>query len=186
MFTLVKPTHERIAALRAAQSALAPSYAHVGSTRGTLPAGMTRDRNTVRLGEGDLAWSRARAAVRGWRMFEQSWIELHEPSAPIAVGSTVVVLVGSLGLWSANAARVAYVIDEAGAFGFAYVTLPNHVECGEEAFVVRRDAHGAVSFEIVADSRPRHPLARIAYPWTRRLQRRFARDALAAMRRATT
>lgn len=184
MFSLVRPSPERIAAFRRAQGELAPSYEHVGSTRNALPAGMQRDRNTIHLGEGDSAWSRARDALRGWRMFEQGWVELHEPDAPIAVGSTVAVLVGTLGLWSLNAARVSYVIDGPEVLGFAYVTLPDHVECGEEAFVVRRDAHGSVQFELVADSRPRHPLARWARPWTRRLQKRFARDALAAMRRA--
>jgi uncharacterized protein (UPF0548 family) len=81
-----------------------------------------------------------------------------------------------------------YTIDETGPvcrFGFAYGTLPDHAESGEERFLVEWDrATDAVHYDILAFSRPRHPLARIGYPLTRRTQKRFARDSAAAMRRA--
>lgn len=68
------------------------------------------------------------------------------------------------------ACRIVYVIDEPGTFGFGYGTLPAHPEQGEEAFTVHRDQHGDVSFVITAFSRPRHPLARLGGPLTRRIQ----------------
>ena len=40
----------------------------------------------------------------------------------------------TFGFWSLSAARIVYVIEDAAPvkrFGFAYGTLPNHVECGE-------------------------------------------------------
>ena len=40
--------------------------------------------------------------------------------------------------------RVMYVIDQPDRRGFAYGTLPGHPVSGEEAFVVSRDADGAV------------------------------------------
>lgn len=63
--------------------------------------------------------------------------------------------------------------------------LPDHVESGEERFTVEwtRD-DDSVSYEIVAFSRPNHFLTRFAYPMTRRLQKRFARDSVAAMKLA--
>ena len=43
----------------------------------------------------------------------------------------------------------------------------------------------SVWYDILAFSRPNHFLARLGYPIVRRLQRRFARDSAAAMKRAT-
>ena len=92
------------------------------------------------------------------------------------------------GHWWLNACRIVYVVDEEGPvtrFGFAYGTLPQHAESGEERFTVEwREADGAVWYDILAFSRPRQLLARAGYPFARRLQKRFARDSAAAMQRA--
>lgn len=184
MFTLTRPTPERIARFRAEQSTLEFSYSSPGSTRGAAPSEMNRDRHSIRLGIGDEAWSRACNSIRAWRMFDLGWVELHDASAPIEVGTTVAVLIRSLGLWSLNAARIVYVVDEPARFGFAYGTLPDHAESGEESFLVTRDPAGSVSYEITADSRPNQLAAKIAYPWVRTLQKRFARCSLQAMQRA--
>jgi uncharacterized protein (UPF0548 family) len=100
----------------------------------------------------------------------------------------VAVVARVLGVWWVNACRVVYAVDEAGPvcrFGFAYGTLPGHAESGEERFQVEWDrSDDAVYYDILAFSRPRHLLARLGYPLTRRTQRRFARDSAAAMLRA--
>jgi uncharacterized protein (UPF0548 family) len=87
-----------------------------------------------------------------------------------------------------NACRVVYVVDEGGPvqrFGFAYGTLPDHAESGEERFTVEwHEADDAVWYDILAFSRPQQLLARLGYPFARRLQKRFARGSAAAMRRA--
>ena len=97
-----------------------------------------------------------------------------------------------MGLWWVNAARIAYVVDEpvestedaVAKFGFAYGTLPGHVETGEELFLVEWDqATDAVTYNILAFSRPRHPLVRLGRPLVRRLQQRFREDSAAAMQR---
>jgi uncharacterized protein (UPF0548 family) len=46
------------------------------------------------------------------------------------------------------------------------------------------EADDAVWYDILAFSRPQQFLARLGYPLARRLQKRFARDSAAAMRRA--
>jgi uncharacterized protein (UPF0548 family) len=43
---------------------------------------------------------------------------------------------------------------------------------------------GSVWYDLLAFSTPRYWLVRLGYPLTRRLQRRFVRDSLAAMVRA--
>ena len=79
------------------------------------------------------------------------------------------------------------VVDEPGPvrrFGFAYGTLPDHVESGEERFVVEWDeASGEVWYDILAFSRLRHPLVRIGNPYVRRMQKRFGKESAAAMQR---
>jgi hypothetical protein len=98
------------------------------------------------------------------------------------------VIARLLGLWWLNACRIVYVVDEAGPvqrFGFAYGTLPEHAESGEERFTVEwHETDAAVWYDILAFSRPQQLLARLGYPLARRLQKRFARGSAAAMRRA--
>jgi uncharacterized protein (UPF0548 family) len=92
------------------------------------------------------------------------------------------------GLWSLNAARVVYMIEDQrdvkARFGFAYGTLPDHVEQGEERFMVEWKTDDSVWYDIFAFSRPQHALAQIGFPLVRMLQKRFARDSLAAMEAA--
>jgi uncharacterized protein (UPF0548 family) len=119
-------------------------------------------------------------------MFDIGWMSVQPEGAPIAVGTTVAVVAGHFGFWSLNAARIAYTIDEPRRFGFAYGTLPEHVERGEERFLVERRADDSVWYDLFAFSTPHHLLARLALPIGRAVQRRFARDSMRAMRRATT
>jgi uncharacterized protein (UPF0548 family) len=89
----------------------------------------------------------------------------------------------TLPLISAIAAcRIIYVLDEPDTFGFAYGTLPAHPEQGEEAFIVRQNPEGVVTFAIVAFSRPRHRLARLGGPIARRIQLDTTRRYLDALK----
>jgi uncharacterized protein (UPF0548 family) len=64
--------------------------------------------------------------------------------------------------------------------------MPDHVETGEERFTIEwHKSDDTVWYDILAFSRPRHVLARMGYPFVRRLQRRFARDSAAQMLRKT-
>ncbi len=171
------------------QERLAFSYAPVGGTRDRAPAGFNVDHHRIQLGRGEAAFERAVAAVRRWEMFNIGWVTLCRPETPIEAERAVGVLVRLPGLWSLNACRIVYVTDEEGGdvrrFGFAYGTLADHMEAGEERFMVEwRREDGSVWYDLLAFSIPRHPLARLAAPLSRRLQRRFARDSLQAMMRA--
>ena len=55
------------------------------------------------------------------------------------VGSDVAILIHHFGCHSLNGARIVYLIDDDGPvkrFGFAYGTLQEHAESGEERFMV--------------------------------------------------
>ena len=62
--------------------------------------------------------------------------------------------------------------------------LPDHVEAGEERFVVEWLEDDAVCYDVLAFSRARHVLARIANPAIRALQSKFRRDSGRAMQAA--
>lgn len=122
-------------------------------------------------------------------MFPTSMARLCWPDAPIVAGTEVAVLFRAVFLWSLNAARIVYVVDETSAagsrFGFAYGTLLAHVEEGEELFQVEHLAQDdSVWYELIAFSKPRHPLARLAYLYARREQARFRHLSGLAMQRA--
>lgn len=191
MLTVRRPTRAQIDAFLAARTGEPLSYAYAGATRAGAPASFNIDHNRIRLGAGEAAFSRAAAAITRWAMFDIARVTLCWPSAPIAAGQIVGVLVPLYGLWSLNPCRIVYTIDidshaDVRRFGFAYGTIGDHMAMGEERFSVewRRD-DDSVSYDLYAFSRPRHPLARLGLPLGRALQRRFARDSLQAMVRAS-
>ena len=72
------------------------------------------------------------------------------------------------GLWSLNACRIVYVIEEEASllrrYGFALGTLPGHVERGEERFTVEwHRADDSVFYEVFAFARLAHPLASVGH-----------------------
>jgi uncharacterized protein (UPF0548 family) len=188
MLSLRKPSMERLREFLAAQSKLDLTYAAVGATAAVPPAGYVVDRTRIKLGDGTRTFAAARAALERWEQFRLGWVETWPPDTPIQVGQLVAVIARLFGLWSLNACRIVYVVDEdepVKRFGFAYGTLPEHAESGEERFTVEWHAQDdAVWYDIVAFSRPLRLLTRLGYPLVRRLQKRFARDSAAAMLRA--
>lgn len=187
MLLSTRPSRERTRAFIESQRNQPFSYAEQGATRELAPRGYTVDRNRIRLGRGAEVFARAAEALRQWKMFDTGWIDLCWPDTPIRVGSTVAVVARHYGFWSLNACRVVYVVDDRGVhprYGFAYGTLTEHAEIGEERFTVELGAADqTVWYDIYAFSRPKG-LARLGYPLARRLQKRFARDSKAAMQRA--
>lgn len=187
MFLLSRPVEAEIRAFLTTQKGRPFSYAEVGRSTEGAPHGYNCDHNRIQLGTGADTFARAIAAVRQWKMFDLPWVQLCWPDAPIEPGAAVAVLVSHLGFWSLNACRIVYVLEEHGAverYGFAYGTLLEHAERGEERFTVEYHSEDqSVWYDLFAFSRP-GPLARLAYPVARTLQKRFARDSKLAMRRA--
>jgi uncharacterized protein (UPF0548 family) len=189
VFSLTAPSEDEIRRFISKQSDSSFSYPEVGASATALPtASYNIDHNRIQLGSGEGTWQRAAEAIRKWRMFSMPWVNLHWASAPIQVGTDVAVSVCHFGFYSLNACRIVYVVDEESPvkrFGFAYGTLEEHAERGEERFTVEWDqASDKVWYDILAFSRPRKMLARLGYPLSRFLQKQFAEHSKAAMVRS--
>jgi len=165
------------------QSRLPFTYLHTGHTKRAMPVRpYNNDNLKVKIGQGDADFRQAQEAIRRWRMFPDTWTRILPQNAPVREGMTVAVYIRALGLWWRNASRIIYTMEEPNRFGFAYGTLPGHIEKGEELFLVEIQPDGAVYYEIRAFSLPRHWLAWLGYPLARYLQATFRRDSAAQMR----
>jgi uncharacterized protein (UPF0548 family) len=164
------------------------SYTAVGATRGPdPPKGHIVDHNRQFLGLGRDVFERAKQAIRDWRMFDIPGLKLFYPDTPIEAGQNVALLADHLGFHSLNFCRIVYVIDEPDRFGFAYGTLPQHAESGEERFSVEYHPDtDEVWYDIYAFSRPGNFLIRLGYPYARWRQKQFAVESKAAMLRAVS
>ena len=187
MFLSHRPSPDAIARFLNDCRLLPLSYPQAGIA-GSPPANYDVDETTVVIGSGEAGFERAKAALTSWKHFDVGWAGVHPARAPIEIGATVAVLVHHFGFWSLNGCRVLYFLGDRShgtTFGFAYGTLVNHAEQGEEIFEVSLNpASQAVSYRIRAASRPRAALARIGYPAARMLQARFRQDSGEALRRA--
>lgn len=196
---MLRLRHPDAAAIRAhleRQTPLRFSYPEVGATREAtqgvvdrLRDGSIVDHNRVKLGSGKPTFERAVLALRGWKMFDLSWVEFCWPTAPIETGQVVGIMLRAGFVWSLNACRIVYLLDESGdeidRYGFAYGTLPDHAESGEERFLVEHHhADDSVWYDLLAFSKPGGLAVRINHRYARAIQKKFARDSLRAMCKA--
>lgn len=189
MWFIRKPSEPIIRAFLERQQRLEFSYPEVGSSRHDRPAGYDNDHNRILLGKGPVVYEVACAVIRRWQMFPAPWTAIVPPNIPIKEGQAVGILFRVLGLWWLIASRIVYVLEESNPvrrFGFAYGTLPDHIERGEERFSVEWLADDTVWYDLRAFSRPQYWAVRLGYPLARRFQRRFVRESQAAMQRIVT
>lgn len=181
MLSLRVPSSKKLETMLRRQRDQSHSYAELECSRATQAVnGLVFDQLRVRLGSGEDAFVSAKRAINGWQMFPE-WTQVRPEHKSIEAGYTVITCVHALGLWWSNPARIVYVIDEPTRYGFAYGTLPEHLEMGEELFMVEQDSSGRVHYELRAFSRPRWLPARLGYPVVRGLQGRFRRDSARRM-----
>lgn len=189
MFLLSKPAEQQIRQFLSSQCDQPFSYPDACALELPVPRGYNADHNRIKLGEGQQVFTNAVEAIKRWEMFNIGWLQLCWPDTPIEAGSTIAVLVHHVGLWSLNACRIVSVIDEDGdirRYGFIYGTLPDHAERGQERFTVGwRRKDDSVWYDILAHSRTNQLIAKLGYPVTRLLQKRFARDSMKAMARCS-
>ena len=185
MYFFSRPSDAQIKAFLKERESDSFSYVEVGATLDKPPARYTIDHNRQLLGSGRDVFQRAKTAITQWKMFEVPGMTLCYPDTPIEPGQNVAPLAHHLGFYSLNACRIDYVIDEPNRFGFAYGTLPEHAEIGEERFTVEfHQETGEVWYDVFAFSRPGNILVKLGYPYARYRQKKLARDSKAAMLRA--
>lgn len=184
------PTEGQINAFLHAQRSQPFSYPAVGATQTSAPRGYTVDHNRIALGRGEQVYRHACTALQRWAMFDLGWVRLCWPTAALITGTTVGVMAQVGGLHILNACRILYTVNEEVGeewrFGFAYGTLPGHIERGEERFLIGWDRQtDTVWYDILAFSQPAHWLVRLGYPVARAFQKRFAYDSKLAMQRSS-
>jgi uncharacterized protein (UPF0548 family) len=182
LFTLKRPSDHQLLTLIKRNKDAPFSYPAVGASRsGPVPPGYNVDRNRIRLGSGQDVFAKAQRALRSWAMFDLSWVSVFPRDVKIQAGALVAVIVSHFGFWSVNLSRIVYVENPC---SFAYGTLGEHAESGEERFSITLNAiDGSVWYDVLAFSKPNHVLAKAGYPLSRILQKRFASDSMAAMAR---
>ena len=192
MFLARRPSSQSIDRFLRESQDLPLSYGPIGIVRAESAGRRGFDETRVVIGRGRADFERARAALSAWKQFNIGWVETFPPNAPVAVGTVVAVLIRHLGFWSLNGSRILYCVggpgndEDAARFGFAYGTLTNHAEAGEELFEVFVDpVTEDVIYRIRAFSRPRAMLTHIGQPIVRVLQARFRRHSATAMDLAT-
>jgi uncharacterized protein (UPF0548 family) len=190
VFSLTKPTEAVIGRkLAAAQDLPAATPALLTLLNGPIalppPRGFVHDVSNSELGQGSEVFERACQALAQWVPFDLGWVRIANPTAPVRSGNIVAIEAHTLGLWSLSFCRITETVSTPYLFGFIYATTRMHVEEGRERFLLMLDpATGAVTYSIEALSRPRHPLAKLAYPFTRLMQLRFAGDSHLRLRQA--
>ena|SRR5579863_10517696 len=181
MISLRRLSPAKVASLLDAARGAALTYPEVGSSLGDqLPSGYHHVRRRERIGDA-AAFERAAEGLRTWVAHEGAGLRVI-PDDPVEPDATIIAVTTIGPLRVVVACRVVAVFKDSDSFGFAYGTLCGHPECGEESFVIeRRD--GATFFTVTAFSRPRDPLARLAGPVGRVVQRSVTRRYIEGLRR---
>lgn len=176
-YRLAKPSPADLAALLESASNHDFSYRPIGrSLQSSEPPpafhGLHVRRN---VGVGRLRFDQVKDAIEQWAGHRRARAVLH-PSKPELVAGTDVALGLRVGpIWVTAVCRIVEVVDEPDRFGFAYGTLPDHPESGEESFLVIHDAASdQVRVQITAYSRPVALLAKLGGPFGRLFQRFMA------------
>ena len=160
------------------------TYAEVGATRSVsmLPGSMTTLRLRRRVGDRSDFEAAADFVLR-FGMQRGAGLAVHSDSTYAREGeqATVVIRCGPVHLHAPT--RIVYVVEEEHRRGFAYGTLAGHPECGEEAFLVQRDADSTWA-EVRAFSRAGRWITRLGGPVARLAQRRVASGYLDAVETA--
>ncbi|MEO5367609.1 MAG: DUF1990 domain-containing protein [Magnetococcus sp. WYHC-3] len=192
LFSPLRPTPRQLQRMLAQQAdqplsypESAASHPHRHPHLGTLPPHYALRRYGQRIGQGDEDLARARAAMSAWIPFDLPWVALWPPSPAWVPGTVFLVLGHILGVWSVNACRVLYLLDDpTHGFGLGYGTLPGHALSGEERLRLLRDPDGTLRYELFSFSRASSLLARLGSFPLREWQGRFDRESTRRMQDA--
>jgi uncharacterized protein (UPF0548 family) len=177
VLSLHRPTDAELDALLDDESEQELTYRDTGARFGKFPPGFRHDRWTEHLGAGPEVLARACDGLRRWEAHRAAGVLLTPATPELRAGTTLLVQTRVGPVHVVGGCRILHVVDEPGRFGFVYGTLPSHPEVGEEAFTVV-DGDDGVRFEVMAVSRWREPLVRMAAPLARAVQVRTTRRYL--------
>ncbi|MBW8483626.1 DUF1990 family protein [Actinomadura parmotrematis] len=160
------------------------TYPEVGATETLdLPDGYKHLRVRTLVGHGPGALREAGDALMEFWMHRALPARVDATARRAAPGVGVVIGLGVGPLRMKAPCRVVWTVEREDRVGWAYGTLPGHPACGEEAFVVHRDAEDDVWLTVTAFSRPCSRAARLGGPIVPVLQRAYARRCGAVLRK---
>jgi uncharacterized protein (UPF0548 family) len=138
-------------AARASRLREAPlTYPEVGASLAEpLPPGYHHLEHGRVLGRGRGVWNVAVADLFAWQVQVRAGLGVRA-SSDVVEGAVVELSAGVGPLGVRAPCRVVAAVREGDVAGFAYGTLPGHPESGEEAFVVRLESDGRVTFTVRA------------------------------------
>ena len=151
--SILFPSAKNLDGFIAKESSKTFTYVEVGATKEDKKfSHYDHDDNSVILGDGEVVWQKAKHALDNWQQFPLPWTKIYPNTTPLKEGETVAVMFRLFGIWWRNSAKIVYAFDEPNRYGFAYGTLPGHIELGEEVFWIERNEVGEVSYHIKAFS----------------------------------
>jgi uncharacterized protein (UPF0548 family) len=172
VFRVGAASDAEVAALLETARAASPTYDgnHDGFRADTYSGVVGRD------------WSRACDGLRAWAAHAGANLTIAPQNAPLRVGETVIAT-GPVArpLHAIIPCRISHVVDDPDHFGFTYVTLPGHPECGEETFMLSRDGDDVV-FTMSSWSRHAELLTKLGAPVSRFVQRRTNHAYIAGLK----
>jgi uncharacterized protein (UPF0548 family) len=155
------------------------TYSDVGATAAEPPTGFHFFTRSHVLPHRD--FEGATTLLMTWQVQRRAGLQVAASSPAIRADSVALMRLGVARVALRVPCRVAYVVDELHAKGFAYGTLPGHPESGEEAFVLLRRNDGSLLFTVSAFSKPATLLSRAGGPVSRRVQHLMTTRYLSAL-----
>ncbi|MEX3652443.1 DUF1990 domain-containing protein [Mycolicibacterium fortuitum] len=117
------------------------------------PPNFRRFEHTVVVGHGDAVWIFATAEVMKWGIKRRSGFDV-TPDSVAKEGTDYCITARWGPVVVHEPVRVVAVVDKPDRRGFAYGTKLGHPVCGEEAFIVHRNAAGTVFLTLRSLTRP--------------------------------
>ena len=181
---LIRATNtDSLIALHQSVEGLDPTYDDIGATfSSAFPRGYHHACVAIEIGHGQDVFERSVMGLRELRSHRTKWMNIFPESQQVAIGQTVIVMIGTEAFSIAAPCRIVKIVDEECIYGFAYGTLPGHPESGEESFVLRISPSGAVNFEIRAFSRAQDNLVKLSGPIARLIQMKVTKRYLSAIK----
>lgn len=159
-----------------------PGTDPAASAWGDGPPGYRRFETTVRIGAGEMCWRRAADAVLTWQVKTRSGFTVAEGPGRASADARYWLHVRVGLVVVTEPVEVLRTVETTSRAGFAYGTLEGHPVSGEEAFVVHRDAAGAVFLTLrsLTGPAPVGAWSRL-FPLLRLAQRLYRRRYLRAL-----
>ncbi|MFV0444142.1 MAG: DUF1990 family protein [Planctomycetaceae bacterium] len=183
MYSLTRPTAAAIFQWKQGQLSR-PVFPIGGRIPEPPPPGFRANRGSGCVGQGAATFNAAVDALLYWEMFPPDWVQVDAGGEPARLGQTVAVIARCWGVWTVNCCRVTFLQRSDRRQTLIYSTTDQHAVEGAEEFCVEHRPDDSVWFTIHAVARPRDAVVWLAFSKFRQLQRRFALESPATLRRA--